>query len=312
MIGQFASRSNSKALEILQGLALNKDSDSWEVLADLGEIEWLTHHVLPTMPLDAKWRVAGWVDDNPKLEADLMRKLQVAINECDEIRHKTQNNANNREPPSFDKVMGAIQSGARFVPGATQIRDSLSKDQISQVASLWLDEQDFRKANNYLRMIARQIFPLPIQEIIDRVNQGNQPWRFEEIVSECSHNLVREFGLALIAKPEPDYRGFLCLLKSYRPNDLPKMVECLDRFLNLDSDDIHRLCIDLRNLVKEMSPQQRIPFMIWTYEHSPCSACRGWGAEILIKDGTLPESYRQEMLVDADSYARELASKMPI
>jgi hypothetical protein len=309
MIGQFARRSNPQALDILRKLALNMDTDSWEALAGVGDIEWLVHNVLPSMPLDEKWRAGSWLDENPGLPEDVSEALRAADQELEPVRAKNQMESQNRELISFEEALKAIETGLRYVPGLRLLAPTLSKDQVLQVAKLWLREQDLSRANNYLGLIEGQPLPLPVREIIDLVNKGNPPWRFEEIVSRYEHPLVREFGLDLISRREPVYRGYLCLCKSYQAEDLPRMVECLDRFLALSSDDLHGLGMDLRSLVKDMKPEERLPFMLWSYEHTPCSACRAWSAEFLIGDGTLPDAYRQEILFDADSHARELATK---
>jgi hypothetical protein len=308
-IGEFAMRADTVALEILRSLASGGETDAWEILADVGDMVWLTQHILPTMSLDEKWRAGLWLDENPSMSDDILDALHEAKNEFDVVQTKNETERQNLEPLTFDETLEEIQKGNNYVRGLLQLGTILSDDQAINVANLWLNEKDFRKSRNYLKLFRISGYPLSVRHIVDLYDQGNPPWRFEEIVSQFQHQQVREFGLKLICQPEPDYRGYICLTKSFQPDDLPVMEAGLSQFLTMPGDDLHLLAMGLRSLAEMMTPQERLPFLVWAYEHTPCSACRGWTAEIMIQDGNLPDAYREELRFDADTYARELASK---
>lgn len=311
MIGKFAERSNREAMDFLQALALEMSLQAVDVLASIGHIEWVVQHVLPSLSLEDKWRARTWLDDNPELTGESREPLVIAQKTFDVHCGVQSAEAKDQKLPTFEEAIESIQINNLLSPMPRQISSSLTDEQINEVAELWLKERDPRRGRSYKRLFENLPFPLPVRRIIELVQDGDPPVAFEQIVAQCEHPLVREFAYGLISRAEPDYRGYLCLRSSFADEDLPWMVESLGHFSNQSEDTKHRLGMDLKEIAKDMTPAESEPFLVWVYEHTPCSMCRGFAAQMMIKAGTLPEFYREEMKNDADSLARELAAKMP-
>ena len=305
MLGEFAKRSNFEVVQLLRRYAEEMDSNAWTVLADCGELNWLVDNILPIMPTEDKWEVMLWANLESDLPSDIKSKLTDAYEECASLRKS--NTEENERDLSFGSVIQRIEQGNRNMLGLKRIGPNLTESQVLEVADRWLSERDFRKGIRYAGLFEVRKFPLPIEAIIDLIYIGNAPAGFEEVLGSIDNPKVREVGLWMIHNL--DYRGFQCLRKSGRPDDIPKLLTSLEKYQDEPDEYIHMLNINLRQVIETWSDSDRFPFLIWIYEHNPCSVCRSSAAKMMVDDGTLPDEYRREMQFDADSYCRELAAK---
>ncbi|MEI8281285.1 MAG: hypothetical protein WCG75_02660, partial [Armatimonadota bacterium] len=205
-----------------------------------------------------------------------------------------------------------LDTNRPLVGTIARIGKSFTDEEIQRVANLWLVEKDFRKARTYANLFDVRDFPYPFKVIIDRVLAGDPPFDFEDVLSYSDEPMVRELGLTLISQESPDSRGYTCLKNAFLDEDIPFLVKSLDRFVNVDHDEMHDICTALRDICETIpTAELRAPFLIWIYEHDPCSFCRNTATDILVEDGTLPENYRQEMAFDSDSDTRALVIPKP-
>ena len=307
-IGHFARQSDARAWEILTGYASDMDFDAFSVIEDQGTsgIEWLVENVLDRLPLDEKWRAGGWFEEYPELSTKAADAIKAAKAEFDQNLANRRGKEIARKQESFEEALENIRTQNLHNSILRRIGPDLTDEQVHQVANLWLKERDNRRGRNYSLLFQVREFPLPIESVIELVQSGDLPIKFEEILSKINSPLVRELGLNLIESDPPDLRGYLCLCSSYIEDDLPMLLVNLDGVLDGDQDDLHGLVIDLKKLAEGMPINKREPFLVWVYEHSPCSMCRGFAVEIMVNDQTLPKIYSQELPFDADSYARQL------
>ena len=310
-IGHFARQSDAKAWEILTGYAIAMDMDAFDVLEEQGTsgIEWIAEHVLDRLPLDEKWRVRGWLEEHPDLSTKAVEAIKAADTEFEHDLSKRRGKEIDRKPESFEEALENIRTQNLHNIILRRIGPDLTDEQVHQVANLWLKERDNRKGRNYSLLFQVRQFPLSVIVIADLVKQGDPPIAFEVVLSKSKSPLARKLGLDLIEGDPPNFRGYRCMSSSYIGEDLPNMFANLDQFLDGDDNDLHGLGMDLKEMAKEMAAGDRLPFLTRVYEHTPCSTCRSYAVQTMVKDGTLPKSYRSELPFDADAFTRELAGE---
>lgn len=305
-LGYFASQGDVQTRERLQSEALKGNLDATDELIEYGFLPWVLEHILPSMPSDEKWRFRNLESDYPNLTARELQLLKDAESDFQASIKKPSAPEAQREE-TFESIIHRIQTSEMHVGSLRRIGPNLREDQVRLVAERWLDESNWRRGNNLSKLFDVRDFPLPLSMIVDRVRSGNPPVHFENVLSHCDDPLVRELGLELIKSK--NYLGYMTLASSFAGQDYDLLVSSLPTFESLDSTSLHGLCLDLLGIWEKWTISERLPFMVWVYENSPCSYCRGQAAEKLINDGTLPESYWEELTFDADSYARTLSTK---
>ena len=68
LLGSFVRRKNPVALAAVRSLALNGSMDGITELVTSGDLKWVVDNILPTLPIDEKWRANVWLEDNPGFE----------------------------------------------------------------------------------------------------------------------------------------------------------------------------------------------------------------------------------------------------
>ena len=312
MLGQFARRSESRAWDALVRYANELNGDAFDVIASVGPqgVEWFVENVLDRIPADEKWRVKFWAEEIEGLSESTILALKKAEREFDDWKPTRSTGSGSKRPETFEEAMEAIQNGAFYINVLQAIGANLTDEQVLQVAHLWLEESEFRPGNTYRRLFEVREFPLPVEEITQRIRAGKPPIRFEDMLSRINDPQARELGLQLLTQAEPDWRGFNCLLGSFIEEDIPILVQTLTEFETYPAEDIHSIGMSLRGMAKKFTPGPRLSILKWVYENTPCSLCRNGAVELMIKDNSLPESYRLELEFDADSYSRQLVTKL--
>lgn len=308
LLGKYARQGDEEALNLLRSYSLELNYDAIAVLENLGleEVSWLTMQVLPQMPDDEKWRVHYWLEGIEDVPDHIATAVTKANQESDAYR-ESHAGPQRTIPTTFEEALANVQGDNLYCSDLMRL-PSMTEDQAILVAQLWLEEKNFRRASNYILLFRVQEYPLPVEGIIERVNAGNPPRRYEEILANLEHPGIRDLGLQLISQPSPDWRGFESLRISFLDEDIPLLYEAAKRSEGLESQELHQVIGGIRDLGKEMTSEQRLPFLIWAYEQSPCAMCRAMVVATMVEDGTLPDDYRQELPYDADDYARKLVA----
>ena len=311
MLAEFARLGHSRAWDALIEFAKVGNNVDYSALVDVGSVgvEWLVQNILPKLPMEDRWQIESWKEECPApLSPAVMEILDNAIQEQEASRPEYKAPTVDRRPDTLDEIL-AKPSDARLSPNSIRmIAKFLSIEEVERVANLWLQEQDQRRARTYTRLFKARDFPFPFQVIIDRFTAGDPPLDFEDVLEHSTDPVVRQFGLELIRKDEPDYRGYKILIRSFQDEDIPFIVKSLEKFIGGDKDDLHDIVFALRGMSERLSVSQRIPFLTWVYEFSPCAFCRNIVAETMLEDGTLPDAYRHEMAFDAQTDTRALVT----
>ncbi len=310
MLAEFARLGEQRAFDALVPFAATDEEDSWGAMTHIGVkgVEWLINNILPNLEFDERWRVKYWKEDcDDLLPPSVAQPLDTFILAHQEFQDLRPKYVPAKRPETLDEALEEVAT-KRFVSSSIwYLAKKLTDDEVQRVANLWLNEKDLRRARSYAMLFQVRDFPFRLHIIADRVIAEDPPFDFESVLSYCEHPKVREFGLSLINKDMPDYRGYECLKSSFLDEDIPFLIQSLDRFVGCNQQELHDLCTAIRDMCETIpTAELRAPFLIWNYEHNPCSFCRNIAAEIMAEDGTLPHAYRQEMAFDADSDTRKL------
>ena len=310
MLVEYSRRGEQRAFDALVPFALSNDEETWEAIAYVGAkgVEWLTINILPNLEFDERWRAKYWRDDcEGVLSVSIAEELDAFISAHQEFQDLRPKYVPAKRPETLDEALEEVATKRVVSSSIWYLAEKLTDDEVQRVANLWLNEKDLRRARSYALLFQVRDFPFRLHIIADRVIAEDPPFDFESVLSYCEHPKVREFGLSLINKDMPDYRGYECLKSSFLDEDIPFLIQSLDRFVGCNQQELHDLCTAIRDMCETIpTAELRAPFLIWNYEHNPCSFCRNIAAEIMAEDGTLPHAYRQEMAFDADSDTRKL------
>ncbi len=309
MLGQFARRGRDEAWTVLVGYASTGMEEAWDALELVGArgIAWLTAHVLPGLPSEERWRTVSWLDCDglsPSTVA-VLTEVQREQDAAREARPKPRS----KMPKTFVGALKKVQRESRYTSVLRRLADVLTVEEVQLVAKLWLTESNPGRGASYADLFSECDFPFPIESLLDLVKSGKAPHDYEEVLSRISHPAARNHGLALLSRPEPNWRGYACLQSSFSAEDEPFLESALSSFTSLSADDLHALGYPLMEVAQRMeSPELRFAMLRWVYENTPCSLCRSKPVEEMVKHGVLPDFYRRELEFDADSYSRELAT----
>jgi hypothetical protein len=72
-----------------------------------------------------------------------------------------------------------------------------------------------------------------------------------------------------------------------------------------DNDIAHSACSDLLNVCETNKSPEALGCLVWIYENTPCSACRGYAVNALITLNILPSELAEECKYDCNEETRE-------
>jgi hypothetical protein len=287
------------SLQILQQEALNAQIEATEILVKSGYLDWVLINVMDSIPKGEKYRFQWWKDEYPDISAEAALKLNEAI-EMFQASHPQKVTKKPQLARKYETALKKVKSGKARTNELRRLAPKLTPEQITEVARLWIEEQDFRIGTRYMKLLEVTGFPLPVSELISAIRSGKSPARFYEILGKIQDPYVIEFGFELMDHTPPDYRGIRILLDSIPKERLPEVEKRLLSFPLEDLEEIHSLCLDILATTKDCQVKNANPFLIWVYENSPCSMCRCSAATDMHEAGILPEEYREEMRWDVE------------
>ena len=95
------------------------------------------------------------------------------------------------------------------------------------------------------------------------------------------------------------------LRKNYQPGDHEVIEQALA--YAVDQNSIHGLGLDINSLSRDYPDPELAGCLEWVYERTPCSSCREWAFELLIKRNRASYSLLQECLWDCCYDTSQLA-----
>lgn len=107
------------------------------------------------------------------------------------------------------------------------------------------------------------------------------------------------------AKPERIIPFLRLLIANYRTGDAAWIQSALD--LPFDDEEKHHLAMVLLDIADKHADKEFVPCLLWGYEATPCSYCRGKIVEKLIEWDEAPRSLLEECLWDCARDTRLMA-----
>lgn len=162
----------------------------------------------------------------------------------------------------------------------------------------------------HLRIFGRRAFPLDPGLIIalTDIEEERVGWAAIKALANIEHPSVRAEAIRQVEN-NGRWRGEAIdlLARNFQPGDHRL---ALDWFLREeDKESIHAFGMDLRNLWDaHPEPVLERTMLESLYEKTPCSHCRGFTVDRLIKLGSLSDEMRRECGLDADEDVRELVN----
>lgn len=125
-------------------------------------------------------------------------------------------------------------------------------------------------------------------------------------LSLMKHESIYALAVKMIREKPERIEPFLTLLvANYQPGDATWIRPLLE--LPFDNDAKHSLAITLLEIAAQHHDKEFVPCLLWGYEATPCSYCRGKIVAQLIEWGEAPHSLLQECLWDCAMETRCMA-----
>lgn len=309
LLGSFVRRKNPVALAAVRSLALNGSMDGITELVTSGDLKWVVDNILPTLPIDEKWRANVWLEDNPGVDEERKQLLLTAYEDYSS-NHVIDSPP---DPPvkDFEQLFCEILYGAPTRSELRKLRRELTQEQFDRIFEVWLSPESGQQGETAAYILQNSKLQMDVGRVIEKVKSGSAPFDFEGILGEIDMPEISDLGIELLQEDPPDPRGFDCLRSSYYVEDLDTIAEVLPKFDDFDNVERHWICLSLIGIAEFDEGKRNLPIMRWVYEKSPCSFCRLSAVQMMVEAKNLPEEYFEEMRFDSDSEIREVARTYP-
>lgn len=124
-------------------------------------------------------------------------------------------------------------------------------------------------------------------------------------LANCTNPLVRDLAVHRIGLGRLLEGELKLLTLNYRPGDSHLIEAAL--VTPEDADTLHRIVHDLERVITANNDAGLADVMLFVYENSPCSYCRGDVVKALIGTATIPRWVRDECRYDASEEIRGIA-----
>jgi len=223
------------------------------------------------------------------------------------------------EEPEVKKAgpRASYESARRKVRGQrSRVTSLVAWARKATVKELRLAADDFRKEKEegrllqYMRIFWQRDFHGSYARLIELTKRGN--WRLSHaaanILTKIDAPELRAIGLKLLENEDRCDLGLTLLKGRGAPGDYQLIEGALRR--KMDDGLHHSFGNDVLNYLKSNRTIQAVPCLLLVYEDGPCSMCRRFVVEALIRLKALPEYIREECRYDADSETRELVGNV--
>ncbi len=242
--------------------------------------------------------------DTPTLAA-----LLHAVREAKQARDEARNQRKAQPRLTYQQVREKIHAAAAsgYISGLWSWGLEAADEELALVAADLLAESDPLRQRHYLWLFRKRVFPLDFHSLLPLVRREDRRLSSAATaaLANITHPDIREFALRLL--PEPLWRDQAVDLMTANPgpDDFALLAYWLQR---TEADLMHWMDISSRGYAEAHYSAAAIPCLLFLYENTPCSLCRGAAVRMLAKHDTLPEWMPQECLHDADSDTRQVAA----
>ncbi|NJD36010.1 MAG: hypothetical protein FIA96_14465 [Betaproteobacteria bacterium] len=184
-------------------------------------------------------------------------------------------------------------------------------DELNQILDRLLSEQRESSLVRLLWIFRRTPLPRLHPKIFDWTNAPTFELRAAAIAALSRNQDPQVHQLAIQKAASRALIGADCealelFLNNYWAGDSDAIIDAL-RSIAPTEDDAHRLGLSVLELAEKHQDPALGGALLWTYENTPCSTCRGSAVEQLDRVGQLTESLAAECRFDADERARKVA-----
>jgi hypothetical protein len=125
-------------------------------------------------------------------------------------------------------------------------------------------------------------------------------------LAAVEHPAVRAFALELLRRGHRLDNAFGLFEWNYLPGDHLAIMDALTAH-QMDRETLHGAGLDLRKVFEDRETAECRDVLMWVYENTPCSLCRGEAVKILAASKCLPEAVIRECLDDCSVETRAFA-----
>ena len=182
-----------------------------------------------------------------------------------------------------------------------------SGEQRELVFAALLGSDNPEHVKRLFRCFAKTGIPRFDQRLIQWMFHPDEQVRWAAVrgVAPSQHPELREAALRLIAEGDMA-NGVALLVNNFEAGDFARCAEHLKRLD--DADEAHDLVGELLDLCEAHPGADALDCLLYVYERSPCSNCRGRAVKALTDTNTAPEWVLAESAFDADPDTRALVS----
>jgi hypothetical protein len=126
----------------------------------------------------------------------------------------------------------------------------------------------------------------------------------QALVPLC-HEAVRQFAVSLLKAGK--LQGIKLFTNNFQTGDYDVLFSHLRVMENRDK--MHWICADIRDVCKANKSPDALACLLFAYENTHCSHCRGWVVELLLELNILPEEVKQECRYDCSPDTRAEVGK---
>ena len=251
---------------------------------------------------------------NPLREAWLKR-----LDAYREGRKPSPENKSEYVPPTYEALKQKIVEKGRRCYTGRHWGTRFTKEELHQVATDLLAEEDIERQVPLLRVFDEVPFPLDPTRIFEWAkNRGDETlpatsiatslsWASLQALGSLKSPAVRAFVLEIIGQERGASPAVKMLNTNYELGDEEKVLRVLE--CPGDPDYYHILCLEAK-LFEEAHPSSlSARIMEVMYENDPCSFCRERHVERLVELDSLPEWIQEEAMFDAVEDTRKLVSE---
>lgn len=188
---------------------------------------------------------------------------------------------------------------------------SVSPEELVPVFDAMLLETDIERLNRYLLVFERVALPAFNPALLQYSDHADSSVRQKAnlALSNYSHPDVRALALARIAQGRFTDDEIELLNNNFLLEDIALIEQHVKAPEH--SFDAHRFLFSLITLFREHTVPESRNLMLFTYNRTPCSDCRRYAIEILLKTQQVPDWLIAECRDDSAKYIAALFSPAP-
>jgi hypothetical protein len=171
----------------------------------------------------------------------------------------------------------------------------MDKDSILALARDFQQETRPEIIRPYIGIFAGARYPLGHKRILQHLQDEDADFRRIVILalSLIRHPSLHKLSMQLYS--EGRYAEAISLLESnFQPADVGLLVNAMSSDLSIPDWQLHQIGNSIIDGHKLLKSPFMVPALFAVYEHTPCSVCRGWTAEQLLSQNSMPNWMRVE------------------